>query len=231
MFTKLYTDRIFTFEEISKSIKFENNIKGARSATLVDIKDDKLIPLVRTTTQYKNPMQKFTSIHYELIQEIKKSAGNLDLKFNNALIEIHDNYKSMKYHSDQSLDLDPESFICIFSCYDKSPGEVRLLMIKNKETNEISIEEMNDNSFIIFSVDTNSKYIHKIVPSTTCKNKWLGLTLRSSKKLINPGEIRLANEEERQQFYKLKARENKYSNFENIQIDYTISPGDLLDIR
>ena len=53
-------------------------------------------------------------IHYDIIENIKKISG-IDVKLNNALIEIYGSkYCTMGYHSDQSLDLDEKSYICIF---------------------------------------------------------------------------------------------------------------------
>ena len=68
MFTKFTIDtETNLFEELSKSITFEDITNGRQGATLVDYKDD-LIPLVRTTTNYNNPAQKFLPIHYDIIE-------------------------------------------------------------------------------------------------------------------------------------------------------------------
>ena len=46
------------------------------------ISEDK-IPLVRSTTKYNKPIQKFQKIHHEIIDKIKKVTGYSE--FNNAL--------------------------------------------------------------------------------------------------------------------------------------------------
>jgi hypothetical protein len=99
------------FEELSKSTKFEKLGKGRYGAVLADIHKN-VVPIVRTTTKYNNPIQKFSQIHYDIMKNIK------DINFNNALIEIYDKvYTKMGEHSDQALDLDINSYICLFSCY------------------------------------------------------------------------------------------------------------------
>jgi hypothetical protein len=123
------------FDELSKSTVFENLVEGRQGANLID-HNNNLIPLVRTTTIYNNSVQPFLPIHYNIINKIKE-ATNKDLLFNNAMIEIYDEkYTKMRYHTDQSLDLQPNSFICIFLCYHNflSYG-TRKLKINSKETN------------------------------------------------------------------------------------------------
>jgi hypothetical protein len=218
MFRKFHIDthtQINLFDDLSKSCEFENITKGRLGGNLACIKDDNLIPIVRTTTVYVKPVQKFLPIHLELIEKIKTSCKangfeSKELEFNNGLIEIYDNqYTKMGFHSDQSLDLKPGSFICIYSCYsDSNPKshQLRKLIIKKKlaetnaepESNPESNPEsklnqdkhfdyheiiLTPNSVVIFDTDTNQKYLHKIILGET-KNldqiKWLGITFRSS---------------------------------------------------
>jgi hypothetical protein len=51
------------FEDLSNSTNFENVINGRKGAILVDYKNN-IVPMVRTTTIYNNPVQKFLLIHY-----------------------------------------------------------------------------------------------------------------------------------------------------------------------
>src|ERR1700744_1189249 len=175
------------FEELTNSAEFENINRGRKGAVLVDYKNN-LIPLVRTTTIYNKPAQKFLPIHYDIIENIKKITGYNELEFNNALIEIYDSdYRNMKYHSDQSLDLANDSYICLFSCYSDPSKDNRKLKIKDKSkiTNEHSEIILNHNSVVIFSLSTNTKYLHKLILETkTGNNQWLGLTFRLSKTFI-----------------------------------------------
>src|SRR5579883_1763670 len=152
------------FEELSKSIEFEEITNGRMGANLILLKENKLIPLVRTTTAYQKPFQKFLPIHLDIIDKINK-ISNLDIKLNNALIEIYDSrYTNMGFHSDQSLDLESNSYICIFSCYSNPKSKlIRKLIVKNKESGLVTEYVLNHNSVIIFSIETNQKYLHKIV--------------------------------------------------------------------
>jgi hypothetical protein len=147
--------------------------------------------------------------------------------------------------------------IALYSCYNNvnvDDNNKRKLVIKNKETNEIENKIILDhNSVILFSVETNSKYLHKIVLEHNNKIneeiEWLGLTFRESKTFIkyinnydkhnentykpifndNNNELILANEKDKKEFYKLRSEENnnigKY-NYPNI--NYSISPAELL---
>ena len=244
MFTKFIVNyQINTFEEFSKSIEFENITNGRKATILVDYTNN-LIPLVRTTTIYNNPMQQFLPIHYDLIKNMKKISNIKDLELNNALVEIYDSrYRTMKFHSDQSLDLSTNSYICIFSCYDNPSTDIRKLKIKGKATGECSEILLEHNSVIIFSIETNKKYVHKIVlEKNTLNNKWLGITFRLSNTFIQfindipyfyPSNkiLRISTNDERNEFRKYKGAENKQIGYNYSEIDYTLSIGDILPIK
>ncbi len=183
MFTKFIIDfGINKFDDLSKSINLENIIGGRKGAVLVDCKND-LIPIVRTTTAYNKPVQRFLPIHCEIIKNIKKTHN---LEFNNALIEIYgSSYRKMGYHSDQSLDLVNDSYICLFSHYnDPSTIGKRKLVIKEKVSGATSEIILDHNSAVLFSVSTNSKWMHKIILDKQTDNLWLGITFRLSKTFI-----------------------------------------------
>lgn len=252
MFTKFIIDyKTNKFKELSESVEFENIAKGRKGTVLVDYKND-LIPLVRTTTIYNKPVQGFLPIHYDIIEHIKKTSGCSDLGFNNALVEIYNsNYRKMGYHSDQSLDLANESFICLFSCYDNaSTTDKRKLQIKEKLTGKCSEIILEHNSIVLFSVSTNSKWLHKIILGTrTTNDQWLGITFRLSKTFIKfvddipyfyPNTLsngsltkilKLADKDNRKEFSKYKGHENANVDYKYSEIDYSISISDLLPIK
>lgn len=230
------------FDELSKSTTFEDITNGRHGAVLVNNKNDS-IPIVRTTTIYNKPAQQFLPIHYDIIENIKRTVNIDKLEFNNALIEIYDSrYRNMKYHSDQSLDLKDDSYICLFSCYD-NPTDIRKLKIKNKTTEECSDIELENNSIVIFSLETNSNYLHKIVlESNESTNKWLGITFRLSKTFIHfideipyfnstNKQLKMANDDERKEFFKNRGKENINIGHNYPGIDYTISPSDMMHIE
>lgn len=243
MFEKFALDFKNPFDELSESVKFEDIARGRKGANLVDLKNG-LIPLVRTTTIYQNPNQKFSKIHFDMIDKIKEVTKYKELDFNNALMEIYsDEYSSMGFHTDQGLDLKDGSYICIYSCY-KDPNEknLRKLIVKNKGTSKLSEIILEHNSVIIFSVDTNQKHLHKIILETPSKTLWLGLTLRLSKTLVyfdnnfpyfssNKTRLVLANVDQRKEFYKYKGLENKGSDFVYPDIQYSISNGDFIPLK
>jgi len=220
-FTKflLPQDNDLLFDQLSQSIAFEPITKGRSGAVLISDEyvdgSDFLMPLVRTTTQYTAPCQLFKPIHKAIIENMRGVIMSVsdtinipdvkNVNFNNILAEIYDdNYTTMKYHSDQAIDLDDDSYICLFSCYNQCPipdQNLRKLRIKPKNgdgtikstsTNEIDIE-LNNCSAVLFSVADNSKYLHKIILDHVMNKKhamngndvkWLGLTMRLSKTYI-----------------------------------------------
>ncbi len=206
------------------NIKFENIAKGRKGAILVGPKNDD-IPIVRSTTIYKLKPAIFNENHKYLIREIKKIKN---VEFNNAMLEYYSNtYKTMGYHSDQELDLADDSYICIFT----SMGN-RILKIKSKETSEESEIHMKPNTLIIFDLNFNRKYWHKIELSKF-KDDWIGITLRKSKTYIRyideipyfveTGEIvEVANEAQKKEYYELRSLENKLTNFKWPTITYNI---------
>ena len=248
------------FNILTDSIVFEDVIKdkSRRGAVLVS-PNDNMIPIIRTTTKYNKPVQRLLPMHYKLIENIKKTIGNNDISFNNVMMEIYDNrYRTMKYHSDQSLDLSdsPLSHICIFSHYyslnncDESLRPIRKLKIKQKESMESKEFYMNHNSIILFNVmNTNGFFLHKIILDDISKSKdndylWLGLTLRLSKTFIyfineqpyfshNNEMLTLANKDQELYFYKCRGQENQNIDYKYNYSDFnfTISESDLLCIE
>ena len=239
----------YNFNNFANATNFENVINGRKGAVICDINNN-IIPLVRTTTKYNNPCQQFNEIHYKLINQIQQLTNNTNIKFNNALVEIYNNeYSSMGYHTDQAIDLENNSYICLFSIYNNNTNSnIRSLIIKNKLTN---IEEeiiLEYNSIIIFSTEINKQYLHKIVLKNIDKKntnkQWLGITFRLSKTFIkfineipyfiniNNKEIihhlYLANDEEKNLFINYKSQENKLTNFVYPLIFYTVNPSDLI---
>jgi hypothetical protein len=240
----------FCYNTLEQSFKFSTIGKGRRAANLVELNGNFEIPIVRTTTVYEQPAEKFNNILYKILDKIKEIHQNL--KFNNALIEIYEEaYNSMRFHSDQALDLEPNSYICIFSCY-KSLNNLRKLVVKNKFQNKIVDEILlDDSSIVLFSLDTNSTHLHQIKNvenemnnTIEEKNNWLGITFRLSKTFVKFDEtnmkipmlirsnkpLRLANEEEKKEFYRMRKNENNQIKFEYPELDYTISISDCLPI-
>lgn len=230
--------------ELLSSIRLEAMGKGRQGAVLVKIDEtNNSIPIVRTTTKYTAPAQHFRSVHEQLAQRIRKCAS-LPTGFNNALVETYSNaYTTMGSHSDQALDLDDESFIAVFSCYEhpELATSPRMLIVESKESDGGFQIAMTHNSVIVFSVDTNRRFKHKIVldkSAHTPENTWLGMTFRMSKTFVrfrdeqayfvDDTPLKLARTEEGSEFYQLRRRENRETDFVYPRISYTISGSDLV---
>ncbi|MCX5199412.1 hypothetical protein OOK31_37000 [Streptomyces sp. NBC_00249] len=231
------------FAELSASACLEDVGKGRRGAVLTRIDEAGSVPLVRTTTRYSSPTQRFRAVHERLAQQIQERVA-LSVGFNNALIESYTNaYTTMGSHSDQALDLADESFIAVFSCYqhpEASPP--RKLIFESKGSGHEKFEiPLDHNSIVAFSVDSNRRLRHKIVldaPAQPADNQWLGVTFRTSKTSVRfrdghaylPQGARLmsADDEQRREFYQLRRRENNETDFVYPLLTYTISESDLM---
>jgi hypothetical protein len=232
------------FEELLESVRLEDVGKGRQGTVLIKIDETRSIPIVRTTTKYSDPAQHFQPPHERLARQIQKIAS-LSVDFNNALIEKYTNdYTTMGSHSDQALDLANDSFIAIFSCY-KHPeiaNPPRKLLVELKESGGDRMEiHLTHNSVVMFSVETNRRLKHKIVlekSTQMSENQWLGITFRSSKTFVrfcngyayflDDMKLILANDEQRQEFYHLRRRENNETDFTYPRITYTLSESDMM---
>ena len=226
------------FESFVSSSSFEQ-FSNSRQGAIIVAPTDQSIPIVRTTAVYKEPSQHFLSIHYDLVNKIK---GHLpDLNLNNAMVEIYDHiYRTMKFHSDQALDLEEDSYICLFSCYeDESEKHLRKLKIKKKCTGIQTEVILEHNSVVIFSKKTNDEHLHRIVlehvgTDKDHSSKWLGITFRLSKTFVyfksgspyftkNDKPLVISTEDERKEFYKMKSLENSVIGYSYPEISYTLS--------
>lgn len=207
------------FDTLKNSVVFEDIVIGRKGAILVQIEEKGEvgdIPVVRSTTLYKNGVQRVSDIHKALCP----------VNFNNSMIELYtDKYTTMKYHSDLAIDLVPGTKICIYSSYPQSEKRRRKLMIKNKVTGEISEIELKDGHVVMFDTETNKKFLHKIVGSSD----WLGITYRTSKTYAK--NLRMATDSEKKEFFRLRGKENNNVDFEWEELPYTINSGDLLPIQ
>lgn len=229
------------YSELLEAINFEHIAKGRKASVIVIPHSTAGIPIIRTTTAYNKPAYQFSPIYHNIADRIhhiinSRFQPNNNTLFNNALVEIYDNrYTKMGYHSDQCLDLANDSYIALFSCYDDALFS-RKLVTKNKTTGEEFELILDHNSVVLFSTSTNRQFLHKIVSiNSSCKNKWLGITFRTSKTFINfnaPLTLRLANDIEKKEFYRLKSMENSSNDIEFAypKLDYTISSSDIMPV-
>ncbi len=231
------------FAELSASTRWEDTGKGRRGATLTKVDESGGVPLVRTTTRYGNPAQFFRPVHERLARRIQEHAA-LSVGFNNALVEVYTNaYATMGSHSDQALDLADGSVIAVFSCYrHPDAGPPRKLVFESKETDGETFDiPLVHNSVVVFSVGSNRRLRHKIVletPREAADNLWLGVTFRTSKTMVRyhdghaylsqDARLVLADDQQRQEFYRLRRRENHETDFVYPPLTYTISESDLM---
>lgn len=229
------------YEQLLRSVWFEELGKGRQGAVLVK-PHDRCIPIVRTTTKYSRSAQYFRPVYEQLAEQFQQSAS-LPFRFNNALIETYTNaYATMGSHSDQALDLAEESHIAVFSCYEhpERANPSRKLIVESKEPGGAAVDiPLTHNSVVVFSVATNRLLKHKIVLANPApENRWLGITFRTSKTLVRLRDghayfldgtpVTLADDEQRLEFYQLRGRENKETDFRYPRITYTISESDLM---
>ncbi|MBT9544309.1 MAG: hypothetical protein IV090_02875 [Candidatus Sericytochromatia bacterium] len=232
------------FDSLYGSVRFETLGKGRQGSVLIKPSESGGIPIVRTTTVYSAPAQLFSLEHERLAQQIQERAL-LPMGFNNALIETYTHaYTHMGSHSDLALDLAEGSFIALFSCY-KYPeltSSPRKLLIESKQPGGKKSEiVLAHNSFVLFSVECNRHYRHKIVLETASPksdNPWLGITFRCSKTFLHFRDqvayfadntpLTLANQEELSAFYPMRRRENQEMDFRYPDLTYTLSASDMM---
>jgi hypothetical protein len=226
------------FAELMSSVKFESVGKGRLGTVLVRVDEARGVPIVRTTAKYTTPARRFQPLHSQLAAQIKRLTS-LQFDFNNALIESYSNaYTTMGFHSDLALDLQGGSSIAVFSCYKypEKPAATasRKLVIESKEPNGGVFEvPLVHNSVVVFSVDTNKRFKHKIVLEPSAHpdrdQQWLGITFRQSKTFVqyrgdgdsddgaacfeDETPMTLASDEQQQAFFKLRRRENEEAEF------------------
>ena len=234
------------FPLLYQSVKWEDFSKGRQIAVLHRPENDS-VPLIRSTTVYETPSQPFQPIHHTMIDSIRQATGIQDLELNNAMLEVYDSrYRTMNFHTDQALDLDPGSYICLFSCYEHgADSHPRVLTVKSKDNGEESEVQLLHHSVVVFSTTTNQKHLHKIEGRDLPRdhnNRWMGFTLRLAKTSVkivdgvshlmsgqsHKGELTIATDKERGAFFGLKGLENKGVDFQWPEIGYTISPSDLM---
>jgi hypothetical protein len=227
------------FEELLASARFDDAGKGRRGTVLVEPAGEGRVPLVRTTTPYPVPAQRFRDLHARLAHEIRRT-GALPCELNNALLEHYTSaYASMKRHSDQALDLAEGSSIAVYSCYRDPRRPSRRLLVTPKEPGGAAFEvPLSHGSVVAFSLDTNRRFTHAIALSANAPaNDWLGVTFRTSKTWVrfadghpwfaDGARLTLATDDQRREFFQLRRRENNETSFVYPPITYTISEGDL----
>lgn len=230
------------FAELYASTRWEDVGKGRQGAVLTRVDEADGVPLVRTTTRYGAPAQRFRTVHERLAQRIRELAA-LPVGFNNALIETYTNaYKTMGGHSDQALDLADGSFIAVYSCYEHpeaAPSRKLIFEWKGSGDDRFEVPLAHD-GVVAFSVDANRRLKHKIVldASGETDNQWLGVTFRTSKTFVrfhdghaflpSGARLTLADEEQKREFYRLRRRENNETDFVYPPLTYTVSESDLL---
>jgi hypothetical protein len=225
-----------SFDELLESVQFDDVTNGRRGAVLVRA-DSAGVPIVRTTTSYRNAAQPFRPIHEQLAQAIC-SSGSLPQPFNNALIEHYTRaYTSMKRHSDQAQDLAAGSSIAIYSCYRDPARPSRRLTVRSKASEASFDVPLSHGSVASFSLDSNRRFSHAItLLAPAPDNDWLGITFRTSKTLLrfvdgqpilpNGERLTLASEEERRELFQLRRRENQETDFVYPSLAYTLSESD-----
>lgn len=235
-----YTDLIDEFD-IDNTLSFyipKCSLKYDRYTLNVAKIENDILPINRTITPTCITDVNFSEIENTIISKIQKRS-NLYFNPNVANIEIFNNeYRTMRYYTDSMLDLYDGSHIAIFSYYKCTCKKLceRTLYFKNKVTNEGTKVSLKNNSVIIFSLDTNKKYLHKIVlenkKNTECK--WLGITFKQSIRYIHKpindissiftfpemSLLNRASDKNMEEFYKLKSEENKLIDFKYPYIGY-----------
>jgi hypothetical protein len=231
------------FAALSASVAWEELGKGRQGAVLTLPDEARGVPLVRTTTRYHAPAQVFGAVHARLARLLQRRAS-LALDLNHALIERYTRaYATLGAHCDQALDLEEASDLVLFSCYEHPTraDAQRKLVVEPKDGDGEGFElPLRDHSAVVFSVEANRRFKHKIVLDDrgAAENVWLGVTFRTAKtfaryldgraQLGDGSPLVLADEAQQGEFFRLRHRENAELGFAYPPLGYTISPSDLV---
>lgn len=232
------------FGALSAAVRWEEVGKGRRGAVLTDVDAERGTPIVRTTTRYATPAQRFGPEH-ERLARLVEGAASLPARFNHALVERYTKAcTTMGAHSDQALDLEDDSSIALFSCYEDPARAtpLRRLRVQSKVAGGEEVDvALPHHGVVVFSAETNRRFRHRIVlvaPASAPDNPWLGVTFRRSKTFVRDRDGRtlladdtplvLADEAQRREFYGLRRRENEETDFVYPPIGYTVSESDLM---
>jgi hypothetical protein len=239
------------FYTLCKGVVFEKGRCGRDGAVALWPNMDDGYPIVRSTTKYFTPHQLITLPLERLIKAVCKQAPIPNLSFNNAMVELYySSYRSMGLHSDMAMDLDETSYICLFNCYKPTAKQdKRQLVVQHKITGAVQIFVLEENTAVLFSVEQNALYRHKIVPVMACPDPdasdsvYLGITLRFSKRSVKYLDGRvvletgrelelLTNKLDIKEFHKLRSCENaspKPYVYSYVQSAQTLSPSDMME--
>lgn len=227
-----------TFVQLERSARLEDLGEGRQGAVVVLPDPTRGTPIVRTTTRYSAPAQRFSPLHRWLAQQIC-TAASLPPGFNNALLERYTPaYTTMGAHSDQAQDLEDGTLIALFSCYRDPTAPPRHLRVTSKEPHGGSFSiPLTHHSVVVFSLPTNRRFQHKIVLDRSTTD-WIGVTFRTSRRRLrldgpqprfeDGAPLHLADDQERQELYRLRGRENRELDFTYPSLPYTLSESDLL---
>lgn len=222
-----------TFPLFASACKVQDMHSGRSGGIIVLPSASGAIPIVRTTMKCVIQSQLFQPIHMELV-------GKFGKQFNNGMVEIYtDVSKSMAFHTDCAIDLQPESYIALYTSYENhEERHLRELHIKNKATGDIYMIPLRHNMVVMFSTEVNRQHLHKITLPHAKSSRWLGITFRQSKTFvlykpfphfIDLSPLTFASPEEHTEFYAIKSKENSTIEVSYPYITYSLSVGDFLD--
>lgn len=239
---------------LCKDVAFEPvGRRGREAAVFVRAGEGSLaVPLVRTSTAYSLRRRWFTSDLCELCAAIGRPDANV------ALVERYScEYSAMGPHSDMALDLDPDSVISLFTCYE--PAVEADVHFRNLAFYDKTVVDkqwavpLRHNAVVNFLVHENARMRHAILPVRAAVRPpstvvFVGVTLYKAKTFIDfdsgctlvpSGKtLRLATTtDEQRDIWRRKGVENFALTTEEAWGDFcrndpdhelTISPADLL---
>lgn len=169
------------FEEVSRKRQIANVIN--KDIELWDQSSDNHIvrsthPLVRSTTPCNLPAQEFTPVHSFLVAELNSILQKSKLAtqpYNNLMIEIYNDQKDlMAFHSDMSLDLDPEHLVAAAVFSENPPATVKFLtgerapvsckfltQSKDRSNPQDSAVNLVNGQVVLFDTEWNKLNVHR----------------------------------------------------------------------
>lgn len=153
------------FSKIKREINWDLSIKSRKTASFG-------VPY-----DYSNINYDFTDFPNYLLEILNKVELTIGYRPNNCLINYYfDSQSKMGYHSDQIDILEPSTGIVILSL-----GSSRIIRFKNKLDNSLFDLELNSNTLLYMTQETQKKWLHSILPSDDTDSERISITFRKIK--------------------------------------------------
>ena len=189
--------------------------------------------IVRTSSNSTTPVRRMSDDVMKCMSLLKPN--KLHRVYNTAIYDVKSQDTKITFASDPAIDLKAESDISVIVLSDNVVFET-----KDKTNGNVMRHEVSTGSVIQFYLETNSRFTHRLISNNEeirCLRFYNSKLINTRVKLLPSIDTKEKNKL-KQKFYDLRTLENKvtypFSNSNNkvvsnllIDVDFTITPGDI----